>query len=395
MDALQFWFDFSCPYAYLGFTQLEALAARTGAQINLRPFLLGGVFRARKVPQRLFETLNAPKAAHNAQDLNRYAARFGVPLNMPQGHPIRTVRALRSLLVLGPSLALVRAFYRAYWVEGVDISTDEGLGKVLTAQGHDAAAVLQAIEAQEIKDELRRRTDEAIALGIFGAPAFVVDGALYWGQDRIDFVERALWQKRAHPVDFYFDYSSPFSYLGAAQVEGRLGAAARWKPMLLGAVFKAVGTDNVPLFAQSEAKQAYLRADVERQARVANVPFRWPSRFPMNTVLPLRVTLLAKAHETEKGRSLVRSIYRAYWSEDQDISSAEVIRSLCDAEGLDGKALVEGTQAPEVKLALKEATRAAVEAGVFGAPTFVVQKREPQLFWGADRLDMVVDAARR
>ena len=381
MATLQFWFDFSCPYAYLASTQVEALAQRGGVKLELRPMLLGGVFAARNVPQNLNQTLGEAKARHNAQDMMRYAARFGVPLNMPAGHPIRTVQALRALLVVGPSPALVHALYKAYWVDGVDISTEAGLASVLTAQGHDAAAVLHATKQQEIKDELRRRTDDAIELGIFGAPAFIVDGQLYWGQDRMDQVERALMQQRYAPVDFYFDYSSPFAYLGAMQVEGLLGQAARWRPMLLGAVFKAIGTPMVPLFEQSEAKRVYLAEDMKRQALAANVALRWPSRFPMNSVMALRVTLQAKT-QTPEGRELARSIFRAYWAEDQDINDPAVIKTLCEAQGFDGQALIEGTQQPEVKAALKQNTQEAIEAGVFGAPTFVVHTSGgPELFW--------------
>jgi len=190
---LDFWFDYSCPYAYLGFTQVEALAARTGAALVYRPMLLGGVFAANGTPQKLFATLSAAKAAHNARDLDRWAELFGVELVMPAGHPLRTVEALRATVACGVDPRVIRGFYTAYWVDGRGPSEESTLRSVLSAAGHDPGLVLAAIARPEAKDDLRRRTDEAIALGIFGAPAFVVDGSrMYWGQDRMDFVASDL-----------------------------------------------------------------------------------------------------------------------------------------------------------------------------------------------------------
>jgi 2-hydroxychromene-2-carboxylate isomerase len=190
---LDFWFDYSCPYAYLGATQVEALAARTGARLSYQPMLLGGVFRANDTPQKLFATLSPAKAAHNARDLERWAEVFGVPLRMPAGHPLRTVEALRATLAVGVDPHVVHAFYRAYWVDGRGPSEEATLRDVLGAAGHDVDRVLAAIQLPAAKDDLRRRTDQAIALGIFGAPSWVVDGTrMYWGQDRIEMVERDL-----------------------------------------------------------------------------------------------------------------------------------------------------------------------------------------------------------
>src|SRR6185437_11848307 len=153
--------------------------------------LLGGIFAANGTPQKLFATLSPAKAAHNARDLERWAELFGVELRMPSDHPLRTVEALRATVAAGVDPRVVHALYRAYWTQGRGPSDEGVLREVLAAAGHDPDAVLRAIARPEAKDDLRRRTDEAIALGIFGAPAFVVDGRrMYWGQDRMHFVER-------------------------------------------------------------------------------------------------------------------------------------------------------------------------------------------------------------
>ena len=100
-----------------------------------------------------------------------------------------------------------------------------------------------------VKNELRANTDRAVGRGAFGVPTFFVDDELYWGVDRMHTVERQLGREPPspendlrHPVDIYFDYSSPFSYVGCTVAERTFGDHATWKPMLLGAVFKQVGT---------------------------------------------------------------------------------------------------------------------------------------------------------
>lgn len=405
---IEFWFDFSCPYAYLGSCLVEALAERAGAKLEIRPMLLGGVFRARAVPQNLAGSLSPAKARHNANDLRRYAALCDVPLVFPPNHPIRTVDALRCVLAVGePFAPLMHAFFRAYWVDGVDISTDSGLKAVLTAAGHDAGLVIERARMQLVKDDLRERTDEAIGKGIFGAPGLVVDGALYWGQDRFDMVEAVLtghWPELdrrsspavepACPVDFFFDYSSPYSYIAANRVEDVLGDAARWRPMLLGGVWKANNPASLEL-SSNPVKNAYLGADYRRQGAQVGLLNRWPSIFPMRTMVPLRVTLLAGSPP-----DLIRALFAAYWADDRDISDPAVVAEVTTAAGYDGAGLVEAASTPSGKEVLRVATQAAIDAGVFGAPTFVVhpadvpEGAEPALFWGNDRLHLAARAAR-
>lgn len=189
MARLHVWFDYSCPYAYLASTQVEALAKRTNADLVWEPMLLGGVFRANDTPQNLFNVLSPQKAAHNGNDMMRWADLFGVELKMPSAHPMRTVEALRATLATKIDPNVIHGFYRAYWIENRPPSEKETLTDVLRKAGHDPA-ILETLG--EFKEDLRKRTDHAIALGIFGAPSFVVDGEMWWGQDRMDFVERAL-----------------------------------------------------------------------------------------------------------------------------------------------------------------------------------------------------------
>ncbi|HUQ05006.1 MAG TPA: DsbA family protein [Kofleriaceae bacterium] len=426
---VEFWFDFSCPYAYLASRRVEEICAAAGAPLVLAPMLLGGVFRLTGAGEGPMATLSPPKAANNARDMLRWADRLGVSLRMPPAHPMRTVRALRTLLGLPEAQwsPAMHALYAAYWQHGEDLTSAAVIGAALARAGipGDAIAVAAAgADGEAAKEDLRQRTDRAVGHGIFGAPAMIVhrdDGAapiLLWGQDRLHWLAAVLagWDpdagappitpaadgrapapalERPPVVDMWFDYSSPFAYLAATQIEAlaaRAGAthALRWRPMLLGALFRDLGTPDVPLFAMPDAKRAYVSREIGRWAKWWGVDFRFPSRFPMRTVAPLRLTLLAGEHAP----ALVARIFRAYWVEDRNIADDDVLRELCADAGVD-PALVARTGEPDVKQALVDATAEARAAGVFGAPTCIVHGAGgPQLFWGQDRLELV-DAALR
>lgn len=189
-------------------------------------------------------------------------------------------------------------------------------------------------------------------------------------------------------VDFWFDYSSPFAYLAATRVPAlaaRTGVPIRWRPMLLGAVFREVGQADVPLFAMSEAKRRWFIEDLREWAAWWGVPLRFSPHFPLRTILPLRVTL---AHPDPVPLAL--RLYAAAWAEGLNIAEPGVLVDL----GVDPALVREANETQ--KQVLVDNTRAAVAAGVFGAPSFVVHHDAPGdppwLFWGQDRLDQLEDA---
>ncbi len=193
MREVEIWYDVVCPYAYLGSTQIERVAREAGAEVRWEPFLLGGVFQALGVPANLAGSLPEAKRRHNARDLERWASWFGVPLVTPPAHPRRTVLAMRAILAAGDDrVAATHALYRAYWVESLDVSEPEVVRDALDRAGLDGAACVERAGDPSIKDALRAQTDRALGRGVFGAPSFFVDGELFWGQDRLDFVARAL-----------------------------------------------------------------------------------------------------------------------------------------------------------------------------------------------------------
>ena len=191
---LEFHYDIVCPYAYLASTQVTALADRTGARLEWRPFLLGGVFRALGAADDPNQAMPEAKARHNRRDMARWATHFQVPLQMPAEHPRRTVLALRALLAAGEGdrAAATHALFAAYWRRGEDVAEPEVVRRALDGVGLDGERCVAEAGSDAIKQELRERTDAAVAAGVFGAPTFVVGEELYWGQDRLHFVEAAL-----------------------------------------------------------------------------------------------------------------------------------------------------------------------------------------------------------
>jgi 2-hydroxychromene-2-carboxylate isomerase len=190
--SVEFFFDFGSPTAYLAWTQLPAIVERTGARLVRRPMLLGGIFKA---------TGNASPAAIPAKalymnrDLARFAARYGVTLNFNPFFPINTLVMMRGA-VAAADAGLEReydsAIFRAMWEENRNMGEQSELAAVLASMGWDAADFVARIGSDPVKERLKANTEEAIARGAFGAPTFFVDGEMFFGQDRLDFVAAAL-----------------------------------------------------------------------------------------------------------------------------------------------------------------------------------------------------------
>ena len=190
MKRADFFFDLSSPYSYLAATQVAGMAERTGATFVWRPMVLGAVFKAvgNEMPARV-----PHKARWMGQDLQRWADHYGVPWRMSSHFPSNAIKAMRLCLVDDARAAEVAlAGFRAMWVEDRDVTVASALQRIAEAGGLDAASALAAIEDPKIKDRLRVNTDEAVARGAFGAPTFFVGDQLFWGNDRLHFVERAL-----------------------------------------------------------------------------------------------------------------------------------------------------------------------------------------------------------
>ena len=192
--AVEFYFDVGSPAAYLAWTQLPQLAAAAGAHIDYKPFLLGGVFQAtgNRSPMEV-----PAKGRYMQDDLARYAVRYGVPFAHNPHFPINTLTLMRGAIGLQMRepdrlVAYGDAIYRAIWVDGCDMNDPASVGAVLQAAGFEAQALLALTAHTEVKDRLKAVTQDAVARGVFGAPTFFVGDRMFWGQDRLDFVQQAL-----------------------------------------------------------------------------------------------------------------------------------------------------------------------------------------------------------
>ena len=191
----------------------------------------------------------------------------------------------------------------------------------------------------------------------------------------------------AAPIDFYFDFSSPYGYLAAQKIEAlasKYGRSVDWHPVLLGVIFKATGMSPLTMVP---LKGDYSRRDFERSARFHGIAgFRMPPKFPISSQAPARIVLWAKAREPALAARMAKALYRAFFTEGVDISDPDAAVSIAAKEGVDAAAARAAIDDPAVKDALRREVEQAMSRGVFGSP-FIVVDGEP--FWGLDRLDQV------
>jgi 2-hydroxychromene-2-carboxylate isomerase len=194
MASLEFFYDYGSPYSYLADSRLPELAERTGAEVRYRPMLLGGVFKATGNHSPAVQPCEA-KRTHGFLDLRRWVAHLGVPFRVNPHFPVNTLLLMRTA-VAAQRAGVFHPFhcsvYPAFWAEGENLGEPEVIGRVLEKAGLDARALLEATGDPAVKAELRATTEEAVARGVFGAPTFFVEDEMFFGNDRLDFVERAI-----------------------------------------------------------------------------------------------------------------------------------------------------------------------------------------------------------
>jgi 2-hydroxychromene-2-carboxylate isomerase len=188
------------------------------------------------------------------------------------------------------------------------------------------------------------------------------------------------------PIEFWFDFSSPYGYVASQLIDDvaeRHGRTVNWHPVLLGPIFKAVGT--APLTTMP-IKGEYSRHDFARMARYHEVPFRLPEKFPVGTQVAARAFYLVADADPAKARDFAKRVFRAYYVEGRDIADPAVVMELLQAAGADAAAIAGPLKGEAIKERVKAEVDAAMKAGVFGSPHFIVDG-EP--FWGVDRIPVM------
>ena len=193
---VEFFFDFGSPASYLAWTQLPDLCARHGAELRFRPMLLGGVFQATGNAS----PISVPaKGRYTLIDFQRFARRYGVAFSLNPHFPINTLTLMRGacayqLRAPDQFETYVKAMFEALWTRQRNLADPAVLAEVLTEAGLDAQAFTAWVAEDEVKAALKAATEEAIQRGVFGAPTCFVGGEMFFGQDRLDFVDEALAQ---------------------------------------------------------------------------------------------------------------------------------------------------------------------------------------------------------
>ena len=188
----------------------------------------------------------------------------------------------------------------------------------------------------------------------------------------------------AEPIEFYFDFSSPYGYLASQRIEDVVEEYDRqvvWKPFLLGVLFKTTGSQpllDIPM------KGDYARQDLERSARLFDIPFVLPDPFPFMSVAACRATYWLAERDADESKGLAEALFDAAFGEGESISEPEAVAEVAADLGHDGKEVLTAMGNPRIKDLLKREVDAAVKKGVFGSP-FIFVDGEP--FWGFDRLD--------
>ncbi len=394
MARLDWYFDVICPQTYLAASRIETLAKQAGHELVLRPVSLARLYAAQGLPQQPEDAWPENKRHRNQVDILRRAELAGLRLNGPLTRSPGESEAAQRLLAGAAEhdrAGLMHRLLEAAWEQGKSLDNTALLKQLASEQGSDPAIV----DDPSSLEALERNTKEALERGVFGVPTAMLGDRLWWGSDRVDFLARALGitpppasrqsDGRRHRLEVFHDFSSPFSYLACTQVE-RIArdhdAELIWRPMLLGALFRSIGTPMVPLQAMSPNRQQWGTREMAEWASYWGVPYRFTSHFPLNTVLALRVSAVEP--------DLIQPLYRAAWAEDRDLGDQATVAAIIREAGKDPDAVLARATTDANKAVIRTNTEAAEALGACGAPTLVVDGR--LVFWGQDRLDMVGQA---
>ena len=185
---IDFYFDISSPYSYLAHTQLRKYEKETGKKINYMPIFLGGLHRLADITA---PGLNPLRGKYLIKDLKLFADKYKIKYQFNRYFPIKSIQIMRGSLVAGQSgffHSYIDKFFVAAWIDSLNLNDENIFEKFLKNMDINYDDFVQKSSDPKIKDDLKNRTDAAFKRGIFGAPTFIVNGKMFWGQDRLEFV---------------------------------------------------------------------------------------------------------------------------------------------------------------------------------------------------------------
>lgn len=410
MREILFFFDIVCPYAYTASTLLNELSLKLNVRFIWRPVLLGGLYQATQAPQgaagSATDPMSHPKRVYSALELARTLKRYRVPYKEGVGPTQRTLNAMRLLTAVpdqNTRVQLAHKLFHMYWYEGRDMTLTSSLQEAADSV-RMTMDVGSTVGEEGVKETLKNNTDSAAEMGVFGVPTFQLDGKLFFGVDSIPRLATKLGSTYVQPLrlcshttssrkvklTFYYDYSSPWSFLAFSQLQQVLRNVSpiqvnvEFVPVLVGALFRSLNAPIVPATAMPPAKVAYYMTNALDTSEHLKLPFTYSSHFPLKSVLALRADI-ASGHNIK----LMTSLFSAAWQRDLDISKQEVVSDIVRECGLNSSDILASTQTEPVKTQLKANTERAKACGAFGVPTFQVD--DGMVVWGQDRLNVVED----
>jgi len=371
-----FYYDIICPYAYLAFTRLNR--QNLFDKIKLKPILLGGLFKLMNQDTNPNKNLSKIKSEYMREDIKRQASLWDINLNFHELHPVSSLKAMRLIHACDESLRvkLSEKLYNYYWQDNININEDNFINNL--AQEYSCKNL------EESKKLLLHATEEAFSKHIFGVPTFEINNRTYFGSDRLDLISRDIglkledisWDSCVNKtIDFYFDFTSPYSYLAYIELleAQKAGVKINFKPILLGALLKERGIEGVPMFGAHAYKAAYYLQDMFDWAQARKANFIFNTSFPLRTVMALRIALIES--------QAIKAFFEAAWVNNLDIGQEEIILSVLEKAGLEPNLLKRANE-NNIKEQLKALTQEALSKNIFGVPSFMVNNK---LVFGQDR----------
>mmetsp|Transcript_10243 Transcript_10243/g.20066 ORF Transcript_10243/g.20066 Transcript_10243/m.20066 type:complete len:450 (+) Transcript_10243:94-1443(+) len=421
--SLYFCFDLCSPHAYLASERMALLAlsaqqaaVRDGASLRVewKPVFLQGIHGLADDSNSKSRSINNTSPINKRvlvqEDLEREFARHHISISWNKKATIQTHVLQCFLCGIKDQDVLIRVarrLFHAYWVLCVDISDLDVLMRIAQEEGITDAKKLARVKSS--KRQLEENTDWVVSQGAFDVPSFIVEvgdtSRIFVGNDRTHFAMLQLGVLPSHSLakplrvlptlcapkgkgprlTFYHDFSSPWSYLGSTQIfrlANDHGAQLVFRPILLGALFRNIGTPNVPMLAVSPAKRAYGGLDLKDWCQFyGGIKLRFPDEFPLRTVLPLRVAIVNPATTLH--------IYQAAWVQNKNIGDSKILHGVLASAGFDAEYLLAQAETQEIKEQLKQNTIDAEKLGVCGVPTYRVGTGA--IIWGQDRSNVVAD----